>query len=80
MIFPFDSVPTALLTLTLDNKLASCEVHFVPNGNEMRVLRDGRLLFSRVFPTGKEALKEAAEERARMLGDDWKPVESSPRV
>jgi hypothetical protein len=48
--FPFDTDPSILWTLTLDNKLASCEVHFLPNGTEMRVLRDGRLLFSRVGP------------------------------
>jgi hypothetical protein len=80
MPFPIDDAPTVLWTLHLDGKVASGDVRFVMWGNEVRVLRNGRLLFSRVFATGEEALKEAEQERERMLGDGWKPLESSPCV
>ena len=36
MPFPFDPAPTVLWTLSVDGKLASCEVRFVPIGVEAR--------------------------------------------
>jgi hypothetical protein len=44
MPFPFDPSPTTLWTLTDNEKLASCEVAFVPIGVQARVLRNGELL------------------------------------
>jgi hypothetical protein len=35
------------------------------------MLRNGSLLMSRIFESGKEALAWAEEERQRMLGHDW---------
>ena len=49
MPFPFDPSPTILWTLTDNQKLASCEVAFVPIGVQARVLRNGELLYSRIF-------------------------------
>jgi hypothetical protein len=46
-------------------------MRFVPNGNEVRMLRNASLLVSRIFESGKEALAWAEEERQRMLGHDW---------
>jgi hypothetical protein len=71
MPFPFDPSPSQLWSLTRDEKVASCEVRFVPNGVEVRVLRNGKRLFSRTFPSGEEALKEAEEERERMIIGGW---------
>ena len=72
MRFPFDPAPATLWTLIRDDKRASCEIAFVPSGTEIRVMREGRLLFSRVFASGDEALKEAGEERERMMAAGWR--------
>jgi hypothetical protein len=58
-------------TLHRQGKVASCDVRFVPLRSEVRMLRNGSLLMSRIFPTGDEALTWAEEERQRMLGHDW---------
>jgi hypothetical protein len=71
MPFPFDPSPSTLWTLHRDCKVASCDVRFVPLGNEVRMLRNGALLMSRIFENGEEALAWAEEERQRMLGPDW---------
>ena len=47
--------PGCAVSNTRDDKLASCEVRFVPNGTEVRVLRNGTLLWSRIFENGDEA-------------------------
>jgi hypothetical protein len=67
MPFPFDPSPTTLWTLT-DNEKSSppCEVAFVPNGVQAKVMRDGELLYSRIFSNGDEAWAE--EERQGHLG------------
>ena len=51
--------------------MASCELRFVPLGNEVRLLRNGSLLMSRIFESGKEALAWAAEERQRLAENGW---------
>ena len=71
MPFPFDPSPSTLWTLRRDGKVASCEVRFVPLGNEVRMLRNGSVLMSRIFESGKETLAWTEEERQRMLGHDW---------
>jgi hypothetical protein len=68
MPFPFDPSSS---TLQREGKVASCELRFVPNDNEVRMLRNGSLLLSRIFDSGEEALKGAEEERQRMLGHEW---------
>jgi hypothetical protein len=73
MRFPFDPSPSTLWTLQRDGKVASCEVRFVPIGNEVRMLRNGSLLVSQIFESGDEALTWADEERERMLGEGWAP-------
>jgi hypothetical protein len=55
MSFPFDPAPVILWTLTREEKLASCDVRFVPIGVEARVLTNGKLLYARTFPTGDDA-------------------------
>ena len=59
------------LDLQRDGKVASCELRFVPLGNEVRMLRNGSVLMSRIFESGEVALAWAEEERQRMLGHDW---------
>jgi hypothetical protein len=71
MPFPFDPSPSTLWTLHRDGKVASCELQFVPNGNEVRMLRNGSLLMSQIFSSGSEALAWAKEERERMLAEGW---------
>jgi len=71
MPFPFDPAPTTLWTLTRDDKLASCEIRFVPIGVEARILRDGKLLHARTFPNGDDTLKWAEAERVEMLAKGW---------
>jgi hypothetical protein len=72
MAFPLEQLPSLLWTLHRDGKVATCELQFVPNGNEVRMLRNGPLLMSRIFSSGDEALAWAEEERQQMLGDDWR--------
>lgn len=72
MTFPFDKSPSTVWTLSRDGKTASCEVRFVPKAVEVRVLRNGNLLWSRVFQSGDAALHEAHEEYVRMIADGWK--------
>lgn len=69
--FPIHDHPTVLWTLHLDGRIASCDVRFVMWSNEVTVLRNGRLLFSRVFATGDEAPTEAEQERQGMVSDGW---------
>jgi hypothetical protein len=71
MSFPFDATPSLVWQLTLGDKHASCEVRFVPIGVEVRVLRNGTLLWSRIFESGEDALNEAEDERLRMLSEGW---------
>ena len=54
--YPFDAQPSTLWTLRREEKVAACEVRFVPIGVEVRMLRNGSLLMSRIFPNGDEAL------------------------
>ena len=67
----FDPHPAHLWTLTRDDQIASCDVRFVRSGVEVRVLRKGTRLFSRIFDNGDDALTEAREEQLRMLADGW---------
>jgi UDP-N-acetylglucosamine 2-epimerase len=71
MPFPFDPQPSTLWTLHRDGKVASCDLRFVPTGTEVRILRNGGLLYSRIFATGEDALTWAEEERNRMIAGAW---------
>jgi hypothetical protein len=68
-----------LWSLHRDGKAASCEVRFVPQGTEVRMLRAGSLLMSRIFSSGKDALAWAEEEQERLVADGWM-VESRGQV
>ena len=72
MTFPFDPSPSTLWSHHRDGKVAFCEVRFVPNGNEVRMLRNGALLMSRIFSTDDDALAWAEEERLRLLAHEWR--------
>jgi hypothetical protein len=63
--------PSMLWSLQMEDKLASCEIRFVPIGVEARVMRNGKLLYARTFKTGEEAMAWAEEERARMIAEGW---------
>lgn len=75
MPVPFDPSPAMLWTLTNGEKLASCEIAFVPIGVKATVTRNGKLLYARTFPTGDEALEWAAGEQKELLEKGWKTVE-----
>ena len=62
---------SVIWTLTFEDKCASCEIAFVPNGVEGSVLRNGRRLYSRVFPTGEETLEWAGGERKDLIAKGW---------
>jgi hypothetical protein len=68
--FPFDPFPDTLWTLTNGEKL-SCEIAFVPIGVKATVMRNGKLLYSRIFATGDEATAWAEEERKGHLAKGW---------
>jgi hypothetical protein len=57
--------PKTLWTLRRNGRWVECVVRLVPHGIEVEVLSDGSPLYSRVFPTGDEALAWAEEERGR---------------
>ena len=59
-------------TLHREGKAASCELRFVPLGSEVRMLRNGSLLMSRIFFSDAEALAWAEEERERMTREGSK--------
>ena len=72
----FDPSPALLWTMRGDDaKVASCELGFSPLGAEIRVLRDKLLLYSRVLPTGEEALAWAEEERQRLVAQGWRSLD-----
>ena len=71
MPFPFDPAPATLWTRTRDGKVASCEVRFVPSGVEAKIMRDGKLLYSRTFPKADDAMEWAEDERVEMLAKGW---------
>jgi hypothetical protein len=71
---PFDPSPSVLWTMRgHDGEVASCELSFTPLGAEIRILRDRSLLYSRILPTGGEALAWAEEERQRLAAEGWHP-------
>ena len=79
MPFPFDRDPVTLWALTGEEKLASCEVRFVPIGVEGRVLRNGKLLYARTFPTGDETFEWAEDERKEHLAKGWRVAAPATR-
>jgi len=72
MPFPFDPAPATLWTLTREDRLASCEIRFVPNGVEALVRRNGTLLYSSTFEKGDDTLEWAESERVEMLAKGWR--------
>jgi hypothetical protein len=46
-------------------------MRFVPIGVEMRILRDGGLVYSRIFPSSEAALAWAGEERKELIEQGW---------
>ena len=66
--FPFDPSPAILWTLTNGEKLASCEIAFVPIGVKATVMRNGKLLHSRIL---RAATAWAEEERAGHVAKGW---------
>jgi hypothetical protein len=71
MPLPFDPSPSTLWSLHRDGKVASCDVRFVPLGSEVRMLRNGSLLMSRIFSSGEEAMVWAEEERQKLQAAGW---------
>ena len=71
MTFPLDPCPSVLWTLQRGGRVASCEVRLVPTGSDVRMLRNGSLLMSRIFPTSEEALGWAEEEHTRLTESGW---------
>jgi len=69
--FPFHPSPSTLWSLHRDGKVASCQLRFVPLGNEVRMLRNALPLVSRIFESGEEALAWAEEERERLVEGGW---------
>jgi hypothetical protein len=59
-----------------DSKVAASELAFTPLGPQVRILRDGSLLYGRSLPSGVEALAWAEEERQRMVAEGWTAVVS----
>ena len=72
MPYPFDPAPGMLWTLTQDDKVASCEIAFVPIGVEARILRDGKLLYARTFANSDDTLAWAEAERKEHLARGWR--------
>jgi len=60
-----------LWTLTQDDKVASCEIAFVPIGVEARILRDGKLLYARTLANSDDTVAWAESERKGHLANDW---------
>jgi hypothetical protein len=69
--FPFDPSPATLWSLTSDEKFASCEIAFVPIGVKARVMRNRKLLYSRIFSNGDDAVAWAEEKRQGHLAKRW---------
>ena len=71
MPFPLDP-PSTLWSLTLTSgNVSSCEVMFVQQGIQIRMLRDGVFLHGETFITGEEALAYAEETRQRLVKSGW---------
>jgi hypothetical protein len=75
MPYPFDPSSATVWTLVREDKVASCDVSFVPIGVEARIMRNGTLLYARTFPTGDETLAWAAGERQDLLEKGWRTAE-----
>jgi hypothetical protein len=80
MPFPFDPSPSTLWTLSVDAKLASCEVRFVPIGVEAKALTNGNLLYARTFSNGDDALAWAAGERKELPEKGWRTSGTDPHT
>jgi sugar lactone lactonase YvrE len=73
--------PATLWTLTNGEKLASCEIAFVPIGVKATVMRNGKLLYTRIFADGDEATAWAEEERKGHLAKGWShPLGGQPTI
>ncbi len=72
MAIPYDAAPYTLWSLDGEEKVASCQVRFVPIGTEVRILRNATLLMSRIFVAGDEALAWAEEQGQEHLAAGWR--------
>jgi hypothetical protein len=75
MALLLDSSPSLVWTLDMHRNVAAAEVDVVPGGVEVRFLRNGTPLFSQIFATGEDALREAEEEHMRMIAHGWAHAE-----
>ena len=55
----------------ISGKVASCDALFVPEGIEIRMLRDGTFIHGETFASPEEALAYAEEARGRLLMSGW---------
>lgn len=61
----FKDSPTTLWTIrTTKHRRIECAARFVPIGVQVEIIADDWSIYSRIFPTGYEALVFADEERA----------------
>lgn len=64
--------PTTIWTLRMiTGRWVECVTRFVPNGIEVEIISDGSPIYSRVFPSGDEALAWANEEHRERETTGW---------
>jgi hypothetical protein len=63
--------PTCLWTLNRGGRTVACLARLVPYGVEIDIAYDGRLVVTRVFETGDEALAWADKTRSDRQSRGW---------
>ena len=71
---------TTLWTVRRDTEEAACLVRLMPYGIEVDIVRNGKVVLTRVFETDREALGWAQGKRTARESDGWTliPTETAP--
>ena len=71
--------PTTLWKVRRDDEEAACLVRLMPYGIEVDIVRNGKVVLTRVFETDHEALDWAQGKRSARESEGWiaSPAEAS---
>ena len=70
--------PTTLWKVRRDDEEASCLVRLMPYGIEVDIVRNGKVVLTRVFETDQEALGWAQGKRSARESEGWTVLPAEP--
>ena len=73
-----DDEPTTLWKLRRDDEHVECLVRLMPYGIEVDMIRNGKVVLTRVFETDQEALGWAQSKRSAREAEGWTALPLEP--